>query len=360
MRICIVAGGTGGHIVPALAVAEKFKGEKIFVTGRSRTSEKRFIESVSPDEKTIIKFINVKPIIGKGLKSAYGFLSSISALKESYEFIKSLKPDVVIGFGGYVSGPVCLAGKILKKRVFVHEQNSVMGFANRIISTFCDGVLTSFEKTEAPSFASRKFIHVGFPLRNVFKEYLKRGFDEKEKTDNKIKIFVTGGSQGAIGLNQLFLEALGNIVSFYPELKEKLMIFHQTGDAFFEIAKEFFSSWCAEVFPFTDRFGFFLGLSDIVIARAGAGTVFEIAFARRPSIFVPLPRSAGNHQEKNPKYLLGDACFIVKQNEKHRFEINLFDLITNGKLRDEMHEKLKKVQVEDGSFRILEVVLERG
>ncbi|MCS7213648.1 MAG: UDP-N-acetylglucosamine--N-acetylmuramyl-(pentapeptide) pyrophosphoryl-undecaprenol N-acetylglucosamine transferase [Candidatus Calescibacterium sp.] len=358
MRICLVAGGTGGHIAPAVAVLEKIKEDKFFITSKTRISEKRFIKDL---EEKNLEFINVKPIVGKGLRSISGFFSAVSALQESFRILKKINPDIVIGFGGYVSGPVCLAGRILKKKVYIHEQNSVMGFTNKILSLFCDKIFVSFDKTEAPSYAQRKFVYTGFPLRNKFKEDLERGIDAKQSQNSyKICVFVSGGSQGAVGLNKIFVEAIERIEKNLNDLKSKLKIIHQTGDMFFEKARDFFSSWDANVFPFTDEFGFYLGLSDIAIARGGAGTVFEIAYARKPALFVPLPRSAGNHQEKNPKYLLGDACFIIRQNEKHKFEINFYDLLTNEKLRQELESKLRNIQVEDGSFRILGFIRESG
>lgn len=358
MRICLVAGGTGGHIAPAIALYEKIKEDKFFITSKTRVSEKRFIKDLG--EKNL-EFINVKPIVGKGLKSLSGFFSAVSALRESFGTLKKINPDVVIGFGGYVSGPVCLAGKVLKKRVYIHEQNSVMGFTNKILSLFCDKVFVSFDKTEAPSYARRKFVYTGFPLRNKFKEDLARGMEAKRsQNSSKICVFVSGGSQGAVGLNKIFIETVERIEKSSVELKSKLKIIHQTGDVFFERARDFFSSWDAVVFPFTDEFGFYLGLCDVAVARGGAGTVFEIAYAKKPALFVPLPKSAGNHQEKNPKYLLDDSCFIVRQNEKHKFEINFYDLVMNQKLRQEFESKLGKLQVEDGSFRILGFIRESG
>lgn len=357
MRICIVAGGTGGHIAPALAVAEKIeREEKFFITGKSRASEKRFIKNIDAKE---IQYIDVKPIVGKGLKSALGFFSSFLSLKESYEILKKINPDVVIGFGGYVSGPVCLAGKILKKKVFIHEQNSVMGFTNKVASLFSDKVFTSFKETEAPMLLKKKFVYSSFPLRNKFKEDLQRGLEKKNDSD-KLTIFVSGGSQGAVGLNKLFVETIEKIAKVFPNIRNHLKIFHQTGDLSFDFVHNSLSSWNAEVFPFTDDFGFFLGMCDIAISRGGAGTVFEIAFSKKVAIFVPLPKSAGGHQEKNPRYLIGDSCFIVRQYEKHKFEINLSDLIMNEGLRRDFAEKLKDIHVEDGSFRILNFVRERG
>lgn len=362
MRVCIVAGGTGGHIAPALAVAEKITDEKIFVTGRSRAAERKFVEILS-DQKIPLEFIDVKPIVGRGMRTVAGFLSAFSALAEALRLIKKINPDVVIGFGGYVSGPVCLAAKLLGKKVFVHEQNSVMGFANSLISIFCDGVFTSFERTEVPRFALRKLRYVGFPLRNRFKEDLQRGLEEKNRvgeTENVV-ILVSGGSQGALGLNKLVVETLRRFESFSLTLRRELKIFHQTGDVFFREAENFYGGvWNAKVFPFSESLGFFIGLSDLVIARGGAGTVFEVAYARKPTIFVPLPRSAGGHQEKNPQYLLGDTCLIVKQNERYRFETNLFEILTNRQILENMKRKMMRVHVEDGSFRILRAIRESG
>ncbi len=351
MKICIVAGGTGGHIVPAIALAESVgDSEVFFITSRSRKVEQRFVDQI-PGRKF---FIEVKPITGKGLKAVEGIMSSFGALKSALSIIKSINPDVIIGFGGYVSGPVCLAGKILKKKVFIHEQNTVPGLANKILSVLSDGIFVSFKDTEFPRFVRRKIKYTGLPIREKFNKDLQLGIEQKnkEQKNGEVSIFISGGSQGAVGLNILFIEALRKIISSSRSIP-RIRIFHQTGDLFYERAQKFYGDIGieAEVFPFTERPGYYYGLCDFVVARGGAGTVFEVAIARKPAIFVPLPHSAGNHQFKNPISLLKDACFIAEQTNLNKFEVNLFQLLHKD-IRDEIQRRMSDIQIPDAKEKI--------
>jgi|UPI0003B4B919 UDP-N-acetylglucosamine--N-acetylmuramyl-(pentapeptide) pyrophosphoryl-undecaprenol N-acetylglucosamine transferase len=372
MNICIVAGGTGGHITPAIAVAEKLPKDVgiFFITGKSRKAEHRFLSEI-PTSKVF--FLDVKPIVGKGLGAFRGIISAFLSLKDALEILKKIKPNIIIGFGGYVSGPSLLAGKILKSKVFIFEQNSVMGLANKISSIFADKILLSFPDSEIPNFSKKKSIIVGFPLRNKFKEHLEEGQKEKEKQKEKqeekngsyLNILITGGSQGALSLNRIFTKTLKKIVeSNIDKNFPSLQIFHQTGDLFFDEAEKFYSSLkqnmknklAYSIFPFSEKIGYYIGLSDFVISRGGAGTVFEIAYAKKPAIFVPLPKSIGDHQLKNPLKIFGDNCVIVRQNEEGRFEVVLKEFIL-GSLLSELKEKLKSFSIDDGSKKILEIIL---
>lgn len=365
MKVCIVAGGTGGHIVPAIAVAEKIQGEKLFITGKSRKAEEKFSKQI-PCE---VKFIDVKPVVGKGLSAISGFISVIPAIKQVLEIFKNFKPEAVIGFGGYVSGPVLLAGKLSGAKVFVFEQNSFMGFANKVSSLFADKVLLSFPDAEIPSFARKKSVYVGFPIRDKFKAELSSAMGS-EKNEELINIFITGGSQGALSLNLLFLETLEKIISSSREI-QKIKVFHQTGDISYLLVKEFYEkeifplvnkkgfSFDVEIFSFTDKMGYFIGVADLVISRGGAGTVFEVAYARKPAIFVPLPKSIGDHQFKNPLKLFKDACIIVRQEEKGRFEVIMSEILKNRVMLEEMkkraEEEMKSIQI-DGTEKIIDIL----
>ncbi|MFZ8802825.1 MAG: UDP-N-acetylglucosamine--N-acetylmuramyl-(pentapeptide) pyrophosphoryl-undecaprenol N-acetylglucosamine transferase [Candidatus Calescibacterium sp.] len=372
MNICIVAGGTGGHITPAIAVAEKLPKDVgiFFITGKSRKAEQRFLSEI-PTSKVF--FLDVKPIVGKGLGAFRGIISAFSSLKDAIEILKKIKPNIIIGFGGYVSGPSLLAGKILKSKVFIFEQNSVMGLTNKISSIFADKILLSFPDSEIPKFSKKKSIIVGFPLRNKFREHLEEGLKEKEKEKERgeeknggyLNILITGGSQGALSLNRLFTKTLKKIVESNTDANlPYLQIFHQTGDLFFDEAEKFYFSLkqkmknklAYSIFPFSEKIGYYIGLSDLVISRGGAGTVFEIAYAKKPAVFIPLPKSIGDHQLKNPLKIFGDSCVIVRQSEEGRFEVVLKEIFS-GSLLSELKEKLKSFSIEDGSKKILEIIL---
>ena len=357
MRVCITAGGTGGHIVPALSFAEKLKekipeSEVLFITGKKRTSERRFVEAGEKLNDIIIDrftFIDVKGIAGKDIRSAiYGIISVFKSVPEVKRILSDFHPHITLGFGGYLTAPVLISSKMLGVKTAIHEQNSVMGLTNKISSLFVDAIMTSFDDTEGIPYISRSKVRkVGIPLRKKFLQDFDRGKKDKEKLmGDGITVFITGGSQGAVALNRLFLDTLETLL---PKLKgKKLVIYHQTGDFSFEevkaryrkIQEKFPDNISLHVFPFTDEVGYYLGLCDFVVARGGAGTVFEIAYAKKPAIFVPLPHSIGGHQEKNPKKLFHDSCVIVPQSRKDRFEIALWDMIEGDLLR-RMKEKLE-------------------
>jgi len=210
-------------------------------------------------------------------------------------------------------------------------------------------------------------------LRNKFKEHLEEGLKEKEKEKGRgeeknggyLNILITGGSQGALSLNRLFIKTLKKIAESNTDANlPYLQIFHQTGDLFFDEAEKFYFSLkqkmknklAYSIFPFSEKIGYYIGLSDLVISRGGAGTVFEIAYAKKPAVFIPLPKSIGDHQLKNPLKIFGDSCVIVRQSEEGRFEVVLKEIFS-GSLLSELKEKLKSFIIEDGSKKILEIIL---
>ncbi len=357
--ICIVAGGTGGHITPALALCEELEKDKIFITGEgSRRGEREFAQHIKRavgGEKNIFH-VSVKPIVGKRLGAIGGVLSAIKSIPEAKKILERVNPDLVIGFGGYVSGPVCLAAKLIGKKVYIHEQNSVMGLTNHLLSIFADGIFLSFPNTEILPMFSKKAIFTGMPLRRKLKSDLERAEEEKKKLGKgKLTVFIVGGSQGSVALNTLFLSAIRKFRE--RGILPPLNIFHQTGDFSFDYVRGFYEDigLKACVFPFTDEPGFFLGMSDFVVSRGGAVSVFEIAFARKPALFVPLQGSAGDHQFKNPATLLGDACFISRQNNATKFEVNLFELMRDD-VRQKMRKRIQKIDIPNSIQKIREIL----
>ena len=336
-----MAGGkTGGHLFPGIAVAEEFKGRVFFIGVKGGLEE-----SILP--KMPFGYLLVK---ARGFEGTYledrlkALLLLIFSTLRCYFVLKGLKPRYVLGVGGYSSVPACLAAFILKIPVFIHEQNSIPGKANLFISRFSRAVCVSFHDT-LPFF--RDAILTGNPLRKSFLEDL-----GKEKEEHFSVLFL-GGSQGARFINAISL-------SFSERFGGFVKIYHQTGKRFYGEFKAKYSSLPnVEVFPFSQRIGLYYKRASLVVSRAGASTVFEIAASKRPSILIPFPYAASNHQFYNAKALerLGGA-FLEKEDEFsfERFCNLVMIFRKDTSLRRRMGEMASRLFIRDAASRILEVM----
>jgi UDP-N-acetylglucosamine--N-acetylmuramyl-(pentapeptide) pyrophosphoryl-undecaprenol N-acetylglucosamine transferase len=300
IRLIIAGGGTGGHIFPGIAVGKEIlkrypASEVLFVTG-----DRKIEGDILKDAGMKRVSITVEGIKGRGLiktikaavKLPYGFFQSLS-------IIKRFSPDIVLGVGGYSAGPVCLAAWMMGVRTAIHEQNSYPGVTNRLLSGFADRVFVSF-RDSGQYFPKGKMRVTGNPIREPFLNKAK-GTEERS---GRFTILVTGGSQGASAINSVFIAAL-------KKIKEKgldPMIIHQTGQAGFENAVQAYrdNGLEGDIKPFIQDMPAAYGKADIVIGRAGAGTVFELAALGKPSILIPFPQAADDHQTSNAR-MLSDA-----------------------------------------------------
>ena len=295
-NIFLVAGGTGGHLFPAIAVAQRDKTKNfIFVTDKrvekilKKNKVKYFVVSSSKFNKNIFKLI-----LGV-FKILYGTIQSVL-------LIKKYRPALVVGFGGYTSIPTILAAKIFNIQTLIHEQNAVMGKTNRLLSKISNKTAISFSATK---YAKRDAIFTGVPIR-VFKK-------KKIKKDKK-RVLVIGGSQGAKIFSQILPKVL---IGIKEEYLKNLMIVQQSrkeDKIFLEstynrlnvkfTVKEFFDDVQNEIYN-----------SDIVIARCGASTLAEIEYCRKFSFLFPLPTAMDDHQLENAKqFKKRNDCQIFNQN----------------------------------------------
>ena len=291
MKVLIAAGGTGGHIYPGIAVAKEImrrdaRSEVLFV-GTSRGLERKIV----PDngfQLSLITSAGLKNVGFAGKLKGLGVLpiSFIEAARLLWEF----KPDVVVGAGGYVSGPVLLIASMLRFPTLVMDSNALPGFTNRKLARFVDKAALTFD--EAVPYFGEKGIVTGNPVRKEF-------FDVPRKVrGEKANILVFGGSQGARAINNAMMHALPLLES----RADKLRIVHQTGEADFAKTREMYErSGIADhdVRPFISDMFVEFGNADLVICRAGATTCAELGAAGKASIMVPLPTAADDHQRKN-------------------------------------------------------------
>ncbi|MBJ6749202.1 undecaprenyldiphospho-muramoylpentapeptide beta-N-acetylglucosaminyltransferase [Geomonas anaerohicana] len=300
MRLIIAGGGTGGHLFPGIAVAEEFlargpENEVLFV-GTERGIEARLLPKLGYK----LELISASGMKGMGtvkkLMSAGRLLYGYS---QSRKILKSFKPDVVLGVGGYASAPILLAARGMGIRTFIHEQNAAPGLTNKVLSRVVDGIFISME--EAASFFPGKSTQMtGNPIR---KEIL-WGFQEQRSrtTGDTFSLLVFGGSAGAQRINSAMLEALPHL----GEVKHKLRITHQTGEKDVARVREGYQAQGvqAQVLSFIDNMSAAYGAADLVICRAGATTIAEVTACGKGCIFIPYPFAADDHQRKNAESLV--------------------------------------------------------
>lgn len=337
-RILIAAGGTGGHLIPAITLAEEIRLKKDW--------EVLFVISNRPQDKEIIykeelrfKALPIVPLKSKNILHTAGFLARLFiGTIESLFILFEYRPDVVIGFGGYVSGPVVLLASLFRIRTIVHEQNVFPGAANRLLAGFVDKIAISFLETKdyLKKFNS-KIVFSGNPIRKSIR------LIDREKADkgDMFCMFVIGGSQGAHILNHLVPHAVGLL---QDAERKKLNIIHISGINEKKSVEEFYSNIAVRhiVFSFTDEMDRFYNECDFVISRAGAMTVSELLTLCKPAVLVPY-LYAGGHQRLNADIMkqLGGAVIIdersISVKELHK---NILSMMNRGNL-DKMKNGLK-------------------
>ncbi len=294
MRIIIAGGGTGGHVFPAISIAdeisERNNGDEILFVGTQKGMENELLQKKGYQ----IKHISSRGFVGRGLfKTIIAFFYALKGLIDSISIINKFKPDVALGVGGYVSGPLLLAAVILRLPTAICEQNTVPGVTNRILGKFVKKIFGSFDSS-VQYFPSKKVLITGNPIRRDILQT-----SNNSPNSDSISVLIFGGSQGAYSLNRAVPEAFSKIDH------NNISIIHQTGKKDFDYVKNLYkdNGVKAEVLAFIDNMALAYSKSDLVIGRAGAGTIAEITALGKPSILVPFPYAAHNHQLENAKIL---------------------------------------------------------
>ncbi|MFH1655110.1 MAG: undecaprenyldiphospho-muramoylpentapeptide beta-N-acetylglucosaminyltransferase [Candidatus Omnitrophota bacterium] len=356
MKILIASSGSGGHVFPALALAEELKVKKrsevIFLQTNRKETDK-----LIKDKGFNLVASNLDKISFHSFKN--GFISTfklLAAAIHSLKIILRIKPSVVVGFGGYHSGPIIVVAHFLGIPTIVHEQNVLPGKANYILSRFVDKIAVSFKESE-DYFNSKKVVFTGCPLRSevtgVSKEESRKKYNFDE---DKFTILVMGGSQGSQSINSNFLNAV-------PMIKEKnkIQIIHITGIKDYEfISKEYSKMNISPlVFAFLEEIGYAYRLADIIISRSGASTVSEIIALGIPAIIIPYP-FVRKHQSLNAKILSDAGSAILIEDEELSAEIlkEKISLLMSEKDRIlRMKQALNKLQIPNAAENLEREVL---
>ncbi len=297
-HVMMMAAGTGGHVFPALAVAKDLQQQGIEVSWLATPAgmENRLLKN----HNIPIYQIDIQGVRGNGfVRKALAPFKILKATLSAMKHMKQLKVEAVAGFGGYVAGPGGLAARILGIPVIIHEQNAVAGFTNTQLSRVAKIVCQAFPDTFP---AQDKVVTTGNPVRKEITEILNPSwrYQEREKAGQPLRILIVGGSLGAQALNERVPEAL-------KQLNVPLNVYHQCGQNHAEATRARYAdkpaSLQVEVQPFIEDMAQAYSDADLVICRAGALTVTEIATAGVAAIFVPLPSAVDDHQTANAKFL---------------------------------------------------------
>lgn len=354
LSVIIAGGGTGGHIFPGIAIAQEFKRRdpktEILFVGTARGLEKKIV----PREGFKLELINVSALKRVGIVQR---IKSLLLLPKSFLAVRSLiqqiKPDVVIGVGGYASGPVVLIASLMGVPTLVAEQNALPGFTNRILGRFVRAAAVTFE--EAKDYFGEKAETTGNPVRAEFFEVMPK---EAATSEGEIHIFITGGSQGARAINLAVIGALPLLV----EEKARLSITHQTGEHDYDKVRATYleNGWKVEVKPFIENMINEFAKADLVITRAGATTVAELAAAGKPALMIPFPFAADDHQRKNAEAIeRAGAGRMILQAEltPERLAQELLWLVNDPQQLARMAEASKKLGHPDAAAKVVDLAM---
>jgi len=357
MRLVIAGGGTGGHLFPGVAVAEELRVKAadaaVTFVGTRRGIEAR----VLPELGWPLEFIEVTGLKTVGVVGALkGLLRLPRALWQARQVLRRVRPDVVLGVGGYASGPVVLAARWLGIATAICEQNSIPGFTNKLLGKFVRAVFLTFDDSRR-FFSPRKVVMAGNPVR---RELVRTLSTEAAPARETLGVLVCGGSQGASAVNDLACQALIRLAQKY-----RLSIVHQTGERdLVTITQRYADAQVsADCRAFVkDMASAYLG-ADVVIGRAGATTVAELAIAGKPAIFIPYPFAANNHQELNAREMVNRGaalCFRQDELSGQTLASALQSLFDDAAKRQAMANAMKSLAKPGAATAIVEWCLKQN
>ncbi len=347
-RILIVAGGTGGHIFPALAVARELmeRGAEVRWLGAPDSMEQKLV----PGHDIEIDLVNMKGVRGKGrLQILKAPFMVVGALLQTLRHFHNWKPDCVLGMGGYVTAPAGLAAKIMGIPLLIHEQNAVAGLSNKLLSRIACRILEGFEGTFQNN---RKCMCTGNPVREEITNL------EHLPKEDILRVLIVGGSLGALAINQVVPVALSQ-----SGLMGQVNVWHQAGERHLEVTRKLYQENAIEarVDSFIDDMAEAYRWADLVVCRSGALTIAELACAQLPAVLVPYPFAVDDHQTENARHLVDrGAAVLMPQTEltAERLADLLKNLVMNRELLSDMSAAAKTVAMPDATKLVVHQCLE--
>lgn len=318
MKVMLTGGGTGGHIYPALAIAEKLKkdnkGTEIVYVGSKDGMEKDIV----PKLGLTYLGIDAAPLNKKfSKKTIKAIVSLFKGLHQANKAINRYKPDVIVGTGGYVAGAVVFIGALRGIPTVIHEQNAYPGLTNRLLSRFVDVILLTFDDAKQHFKYPEKLVYTGLPvMANYFVTSREQSRQKLGISRNEMMVLTVGGSNGALKLNQIMLDA-------YVQMNklEQIRFIHVSGNRYFDKLQ---SEVKSGVFDLGDNFKLmsylkdmptYLSAADLVISRAGASTINEIIASKTPSVIIPSPNVSNNHQLHNAQIMDKHGMGVIVKEE---------------------------------------------
>ncbi len=355
-KFILSGGGTGGHIYPAIAIANELKlrfpdCEILFVGAQDKMEMQKVPQAGYKIEGLWIAGLQRKLTFSNAMFP----IKLISSLWKSRKIIKNFKPDVVIGTGGFASGPLLQVANSFGIPTVIQEQNSYPGITNKLLSKKANAICVAYENLER-FFPKSKMTFTGNPVRqDVLDIHSKRSeaISYFNLDDNKKTLLVLGGSLGSRRINQLIEKELDFLIA------NDVQVFWQCGKFYYEEYKHFSEKENVQVVSFIDRMDLIYAASDFVISRAGASSVSELCLVGKPTIFIPSPNVAEDHQTKNAKAVVDkNGALLIKESElDEKFETIFNQLIHDDNLQNKLSENIKKLAKPNATKDIVEEII---
>lgn len=342
-RLLIAASGTGGHLFPAIALAQQLPDYKIEWLGTANRMETSLVPDDYPLHTIPVEGFQQKFSL-KTLKIIGGFVTSIF---QTQKLIKEHQIDVVFTTGGYIAAPAILAARLQKKPAIIHESNYIPGKVTKFLSRWCDVVALGFAGT-SKYLPQTETVHVGTPVRSQF---LSDQSLDLDLPDDAVVILVVGGSQGAVAVNKLVREAAPDWFDLGA------YVVHLTGKNDPDADSLQHSQYIP--LPFSDNMAGLLQRADLAISRAGAGTITELAFTGTPAVLIPYPYAAEDHQTYNAQEYKDAGAGVVYQQSELTSEVlaqQVSQWLRSPELLQGMAEKAKALAVTDSAERLASLV----
>ena len=362
IKVILCGGGTGGHIFPMLSIADEIKkqnnkSEILFVGSKDRMEMKIVPKYNYPIKGLWISGINRSSFLLNVMFIGIPFiLKNISLpFKILHSLIKSLfiliqyRPDIVVGFGGYSSGPFLLVASLLGYKTAIQEQNSFPGYTNRILSKKVNVIFVAFENLEK-YFKNNQVFNLGNPIRSSIKLNSKSGYNHFGLKRNKKTILVVGGSLGAKSINESILTNLSLI------RESSFQLIWQTGSTYYNVIQsKKLESTNIKILPFIDRMDLAYSVADVIISRAGAIAISELCVVGKPLILIPSPNVVDDHQTKNAQDVLTkNACLVVNDYKAKDILLKeVINLLNDNNKRMLISSNLKKLAKPNASKNIV-------
>jgi undecaprenyldiphospho-muramoylpentapeptide beta-N-acetylglucosaminyltransferase len=354
-KFILSGGGTGGHIYPAIAIADELKkrypdAEFLFVGANDRMEMQRV-----PQAGYSIKGLQIAGIQRKlSLKNLLLPFKLLKSLYQARQIIQKFQPDAVIGTGGYASAPTLKAAQWLKVPYFIQEQNSFAGITNKWVSKKANKIFVAYQNMEK-FFPKAKIQITGNPIREgltTIQDKNKNAFESFSLDENKFTLLVLGGSLGAKSINQL----ISSNLSFFQE--NEVQILWQCGKFYYDEYKEK-QTEMVQVRPFIENMNDAYAVADVIISRAGASSVSELCVVGKPVIFVPSPNVAEDHQTKNAQAIADEkAAILIKETElKDNFQKIFLEIFNDKEKRKILSENIKALAKPNATKQIVDEII---